>query len=443
MNSFAITFMLANVTALLLVPRRWAPLPLLIGACYITRGQGLELGPFSFPVIRVLIGIGLVRIIIRGERLAGRMNGLDALILAWAGWLLISSLFHKDPWAALVYRLGLVYDAGGIYFLVRVCCQSLDDVKSLCRVIAILLLPVAVEMIYEKLTDYNLFAALGTGLVNPTIREGRIRAQGPFAHAILAGTVGAVSLPLVLALWRQHRKAAFIGIGASSIMIFASASSGPIMSAIAAIGALWMWRHRDRMRLLRWLGAIGYVALDVVMRDPAYFLLARVDLAGGSTGWHRARLIQSAIERLPEWWLGGTDYTRHWMPTGVSWSPDHTDITNQYLQMGVIGGLPLMLLFIFVLAKGFSFVGRTVRELPESAAQSRFLLWALGASLFAHAATFISVSYFDQSFVFIYLTLAAIGSARSGTFRETEKVEALQQVVGWPSWTQEATTSQK
>ena len=76
--------------------------------------------------------------------------------------------------------------------------------------------------------------------------------------------------------------------------------------------------------------------------------------------------------------------------------------------MGVVGGLPLMLLFIAILAKGFSYVGQTLRQMPESSPQSRFMIWALGASLFAHAATFISVSYFDQSFVFIYLTLAAI-----------------------------------
>jgi hypothetical protein len=163
------------------------------------------------------------------------------------------------------------------------------------------------------------------------------------------------------------------------------------------------------------------------MNDPAYYILARIDLAGGSTGWHRARLIQSALEFLPEWWLAGTDYTRHWMPTGVSWSVDHTDITNHYLKMGVLGGLPLMLLFIAVLAKGFSFVGQTPRQMPELSQQSRFMLWALGASLFAHAATIISVSYFDQSFMFLYVTLAAISSARPGMIRAIgDSISSLQ-----------------
>ena len=133
-------------------------------------------------------------------------------------------------------------------------------------------------------------------------------------------------------------------------------------------------------------------------------------MTGSSTGWHRARLIEMSLAHLDEWWLAGTDYTRHWMPSGVSWNPKHTDITNHYLQMGVMGGLPLMFLFIGLLATGFVYVGRRVR-LRKMRRKDRFMMWALGSALFAHATTFISVSYFDQSVLFIYLTLAAIGSA--------------------------------
>jgi hypothetical protein len=267
-------------------------------------------------------------------------------------------------------------------------------------------------ILFEKMTGHNLFFTLGGVSDISEIRDGRIRAQGPFAHSILAGTVGAVCLPLMIGLWQQHRRTAVAGILACCSMIFASGSSGPIMSAAAAIGALFMWHWRYNMRLVRWLAVLGYIGLDLVMKAPAYYLIARIDLTGSSTSWHRAFLIESALDHLSEWWLAGTDFTRHWIPYGVSWSKDHADITNHYLRMGVDGGLPLMLLFIAILAKGFSYVGRTLRLIPESSPQSRFMIWALGASLFAHAATFISVSYFDQSFVFIYLTLAAIGSLK-------------------------------
>lgn len=417
MTAFAISFLLINILALLLLPRRLAPMPLLVGACYMTLGQGIELGLFHFPVIRMLIVVGLVRVIIRGESLVGRMNRLDWLMVVWAAWALISSLFHTNVFGVFVNDLGLVYNSCGIYFLLRVFCQSLDDVVMLCRITAILLIPLSIMILFEKMTDHNLFSALGGVSEISAIRDGRTRAQGPFAHSILAGTVGAVCLPLMIGIWQQHRKIAIAGILACFSIVFAATSSGPIMSAVAAIGALFMWRYRNRMRLVRWLAVLGYIGLDLVMKAPAYYLIARIDLTGSSTSWHRAFLIESALNHLSEWWLAGTDYTRNWMPTGVPWSADQTDITNHYLSMGVLGGLPLMLLFIAILAKGFSFVGQSLRQSSDLPHNSRFMIWALGASLFAHAATFISVSYFDQSFVFIYLTLAAIGSVWSGTVR--------------------------
>ena len=429
MNSIAVAFVLINAIALVLLPRRWAPLPLLVGACYMTLGSGVEIGPFHFQVIRILVAVGVVRVIMRGERLADKMNSLDWLMVAWAAWALMSSLFHKDVFEVFVNRLGLIYNGCGIYFLLRVFCRSLIDVVSLCWITAILLVPLSIVMLSEQATGRNIFSALGGVAELSEVRNGKIRAQGPFAHSILAGTVGAVCLPLMIGLWRQHRNAAIVGTAACLSMIFASASSGPILSALFGIGALFMWHWRHRMRLLRWFALLGYLGLDLIMNAPAYYLLARIDLTGSSTGWHRAFLIEAALAHLSEWWLAGTDFTRHWMPYGVNWSGDQSDITNHYLMMGVAGGLPLMLLFIAVLATGFSFVGRMLRQMPELSPQSQFMIWALGVSLFAHSVTFISVSYFDQSFVFIYLSLAVIGSTWSGTVLKRREEVARGELV--------------
>jgi phage shock protein PspC (stress-responsive transcriptional regulator) len=381
----------------------------------MTLGQGVEVGPFHFTIIRIIIATGLARVLIGGERLAGGMNSLDWLMLVWAACAMASSFFHKDSSEALVFRLGLVYNACGIYFLLRIYCQSLDDVEKLCIFTAILLIPVAMEMLYEHVAFHNLFSVLGGVPEIPQIREGRIRAFGPFTHPILAGTVGAVCLPLMVGIWQRHRNIAFSGIAACLTMVVASGSSGPIMSVIAAIASLFMWHHREKMRLIRWLVVITYIFLEAIMKVPAYYIIWRLNVAGGSTGYYRAALIDSALKHLNEWWMAGTDYTRHWMPSGVSWSPDHVDITNEYLIMGVIGGLPLMFLFIAILTKGFSFVGQTQKQPSDLPAESQFMTWALGAALFAHTVTFVSVSYFDQSFLFIYLTFAAIGSAYSST----------------------------
>lgn len=412
MTSLGIIFLIINMGALLILPRRWAPLPILAGACYITLGQGLILGPFNFHAIRILIAVGLIRVLIRGERLPpGRMTTLDWLMIIWGAWALFSSLFHRDIFGVLVNRLGLVYNGCGIYFLLRSVCQSPNDVDRLCRITAILLIPLSIEMFFEKMTGYNLFSALGGISEFSEVRGGRVRAQGPFAHSILSGTVGAICLPLMIGLWQQHRKTAIAGIMACCSMVFASSSSGPIIGVLLSLGALFMWYWRDRMRLVRWFAFLGYIGLDLIMKAPAYYLIARIDLTGSSTGWHRAALIDVAFGHLSEWWLAGTDYTRHWMPYGVAWSKDHIDITNQYLGMGVKGGLPLMLVFIAILAAGFSLVGQALQQVDSPPSVSRFMIWSLGASLFSQAGTFLTISYFDQSFVFIYLTLAAIAAS--------------------------------
>jgi hypothetical protein len=81
--------------------------------------------------------------------------------------------------------------------------------------------------------------------------------------------------------------------------------------------------------------------------------------------------------------------------------------------LGVMGGLPLLFLHIAILGTAFSYVGRGVAA--GEPAKQRFMLWALGCALVAHVVSTISVSYFDQSFLFLYLTLAAIGSAHGAT----------------------------
>jgi hypothetical protein len=410
MNSLALAFAAFDTLLLLLLPRRWAALPVLAAACYIPIGAGFDIGPFNFYVIRLILMVAFLRMLFKGEGLQGGMNGLDWLIIAWALVALLSSAFHDDVFSTLVNRMGLVFMSCGSYFVLRAFCPSYDDTVRLCRMVALLLAPVALSMLYEKLTGSNPFAEFGGIPYTSEVRNGTIRAQGAFAHSILAGSVGAACLPLMAVLWRTYRLSAVLGVVACLAMVFSSGSTGPIMSTGFGVLALLMWRVRNHMRLVRWGALLLYFGLDLVMNAPAYYALAYIDLTGSSTSWHRAALIEAAVTHWPEWRLAGTDVTRHWMAYGVGWSRNHIDITNYYIRMGVDGGMPLLLMFIAVLSKGFSLVGKTWRFPNGPPAQFPYGTWALGASLFAQAATFMSVSYFDQSVSFLYLTLSAISS---------------------------------
>ena len=182
------------------------------------------------------------------------------------------------------------------------------------------------------------------------------------------------------------------------------------MTAAVGVASLILWRWRTRIRMIRAVAVAGIICLHLVMKAPVWYLLARIDLTGGSTGWHRAELITQALNHIGDWWIVGTDYTRNWLPTGSWWNPDHTDITNYFVNMGIIGGLPLLFCFIAIFAKAFQLAGRKMRILRVSSDPFEYQLWSVGAVLFAHCVTFLSISYFDQSYVLYCLPLGIVGA---------------------------------
>ena len=376
-------------------------------------GQEIEIVAFHFSVTRLVVLAGFARVLMKHERIAGGMQPLDRVMLFWAVGMLVSGFFHKDPMAAIVLRLGMAYECLGLYFLFRVFVQDLEDFRRITRMLCVLMIPVAATMLIEMETGRNSFAAVFGGDTEVDYRHGHYRARGPFVHAILAGTIGAVCLPMAMLLWPKERKLALAGMAAAGGIVVASGSSGPVMTVLTILAAMGLWMVRTHIKAIRWSAVALIILLDLMMNDPVYYLMAKIDITGGSTGWHRAELIRAAIEHFNGWWLVGTDYTRDWMPTGIYANSDQTDITNHFLAMGVIGGLPLLGLFVWVMVAAFSAVGRTLRLWAEAPAGQRFMMWTLGAIMFGHVTTFMSISYFGQAITFLYMQLACIGSLQT------------------------------
>lgn len=385
----------------------------------MTMGQGIILGPFHLPVYRMLLAVGFLRVVFRGEWLGNSLNTIDKTMVLWGGWVLFASLFHDASLAAAgvgvgpIYTLGIIFNIVGVYFLVRAWCRSYDELTDVIKLTGLVLAPVALEMIYEKLRGHNLFSVFGGVPVEVAVRGGKLRAQGPFRHAILAGTVGATFLPLAIGSWKQHRGAVSIGIAASIVMVFTSASSGPFLSMLAGLGAVATWFVRGSTSLMRRLAVVFYLFLEMVMNKPPYYLIARVDVTGSSTGYHRALLIDQTIRHFSEWFLFGTDRTRHWMLSQGAINAYQTDITNYYIGFAVLGGLVSLILFIKVLWTAFLWIGKIIQLRGNRSTDTNFELWCFGAGLFSHAVTSISVAYFDQSLVFFWLNVAVISSTFS------------------------------
>lgn len=387
------------------VPRRLGFAPLII-ATFLLPNLSIALG---FTTCRLLIVAALCRAVGKGEFSWSKNNALDVLFLCWSSFAILSAFFHhpveENPFTA---KMSLVYDVFGTYLVGRAFLRTTDDILALSRFLAVVLIPLALLMTFESLTGHNLYSVFGE-TASEWSRAGRVRAGGPFGGSILAGSAAGTAAALVLALyWTRDRRLAIAGIIASLTIVHCSASSGPVVSLLAAFLGVALWRYRASIGKIRTGVILTLIGLHLIMKAPVWYLIARIDFIGGSSSWGRAELITQALDHLNEWWFSGTDHTRHWMPYGIEWNAAHTDITNYYIKMGVWGGLGLMLTFILILFKSFQFLGRTIAALRLRHDSSEFLLWCVGAALFAHAVTFFSVSYYDQSYVPLFLLIGAI-----------------------------------
>jgi hypothetical protein len=408
---FGLAFTLAMGVLMLILPRRYALLPVIALTCFMPLGEQVLVLGFHFTMLRLLVAFGWARVLVRREFVGLKLNPIDTALLWWVVSGLVVGVLLWRTSEVLVYRLGQCYNAIGMYFLFRFVVRDFDDVKRVFKITATLIVPLAAAMLLEWATGRNVFSSLGA--INPItqVRDGIVRCAGPFSHPILAGTFAATLLPFFVALWRQGRGQgllAGLAIFAATVIIFTSGSSGPIFTLFAALLAMAMWPWRRHIRMIRYGLACALVALHLAMKAPVWFLIARVDLLSGSTGWHRAYLIDQFIAAFPQWWLLGMK------STDAFGEQIHGDITNQYAMQGVEGGLITLVLFILIIVRCFRGVGR-FQALSEEPAAIRLYVWAMGAALFAHVLTYLSISYFDQNFVNWYLLLALI-STMTGQF---------------------------
>jgi hypothetical protein len=389
--------------------RKGVIVPFLAAAFLIPTDQVLVLGPLHFPMLRLLMAIGWVSMLFRispGNRIfSGGFNRLDKTVVLWASCTVIATVALWQSVPALNNQMGFLYTVLGLYFFMRSFIRDEEDVLIAIRGLAYISAVIAVVMLVEQFTRSNPYLMLGGTRAwvreNPILREGGLRAMGPFQHPIRAGTFGAISLPLYVALWYREtasRTTAVVGMLAATTITFATGSSTPVIAYGAAIFALCMWSMRQQMRLVRWVVAIALVGLHLVMKAPVWALIARVDLTGNSSSYHRYMLLNECIRHFSNWWLLGVKDT-------ASWGWDMWDLANQYVAVAATSGMVPLILFLAILVLGFKYLGTARRQAGVEPRQERFI-WALGAALFTNCVAFFGISYDDQTVVSWYLMLA-------------------------------------
>lgn len=407
-NPLALTLVLLGGFFLLSSSRQNGLKALLGVAILVPLGQQIQLAGLHFMFFRILIAVGMMRVVLRGELLAFHLNKIDKLFIFWALTEIVCGLCRGFK----AEYLGMAYDDLGIYFLVRILTKEGEDVLGPLRFLCVVTLAVAAVMLVEAATKRNPFAVMGGVPIDDFIRNGKARAQGPFQHPIAAGAFGASIFPLMIGLWMQGgqgKKIAVGGIIGCLIIVFTSVSSGALMTLGAALIGLVLWRERFRMRRLRWLTVAGLVVISMIMKPPVYYLIAKVsDLAGGG-GWHRSYLIDVCVHHFSSWWLTGDSYTFKWAPDyqATIGDPNNLDLTNYYISQCALGGIWMLGLFIAILTLCYSIVGRLVQS-PNPTVWKKTFIWSFGVCLAAYCTTFISSSISNQSAAFWHWALAIV-----------------------------------
>jgi hypothetical protein len=228
------------------------------------------------------------------------------------------------------------------------------------------------------------------------MRDGVLRSSGTMG-ALGGGSFAGVLVPLFLWLWtegKSQRMAAYVGLAGAMAMLITAHASTPWMALGAGLLALGFWPLRKRMRIIRWGLVLILVSLHLVMKAPVWNLIARVDITGSSSSWHRYTLVNQTILHFSDWWLLGYRYYDHW-----DW--DMWDTSNLFVAAALTGGLVTLVLVVLVFKRSFGAIG-TARKRVNGDLKQEWFLWCLGSALFACVVACFGIAFLYQSQMLLF-----------------------------------------
>jgi hypothetical protein len=410
LHPLAAVSMLISIALILTLPRNKVIVPFLLSFFTIPLGQVVVFGGLHFPVLRILILAGLARVIAhRGSasegRFPGGFNALDTVVVLWTVSSLIIISLQWMELQPLIKFVGDFLDALGGYVVARFLIPDREGLLRTVKVLAFICAIQGVCMLTEQFTRQNVFAFLGAN--SPTVREGHVRSEGALG-TLYGGTFAGVLIPMFLWLWaeKRSRMAAWVGLAGATLMVFASYASTSWLAYGAGLVGLAFWPLRKQMRLVRWGIVAMLVGLHIVMHGPVWSLIEHIDLTGGSSSYHRYMLVDNCIRHFGDWWLlGYKDYG--------SWGYDMWDLCNQFVAVALTGGLISLVLFIMIYSRSFGAIGNA-GKLVSGDRKQEWLLWCLGAVMFANVVASFGINYMVQLQTFLFTILACVSAAAFG-----------------------------
>jgi len=275
----------------------------------------------------------------------GRVTATDWAVIAYASWVGLS--LWAVHGAARAQFMGIsTVEALAPYLLARAAVRDAAGYRAFARGLLWLLALLLPFSVIEARTDRPpIIDALSFlpvyEVVHKAPRLGLYRVQNVFEHPILYGVFAssALSLAFLVAAPRAGRGVR-IGLAAiPALATFLSLSMGAFVGMMAQIGLLsWdrvLAKVRARWKLLIWLVAGAYLALDLASNRTPFHLVVDYMTFNSGNAYNRILIWENGIDdvwRNPAFGIGLNDWTR---PDWMSPSMD-----NFWLVQAVRHGLP-------------------------------------------------------------------------------------------------------
>jgi len=411
--------MLIAIGLILALPRKKAVAPFLLAFFTIPVGQVLVIGGVHLTMLQILVLTVLGRMMAFRESAAqkkfgGGFNALDKVVVLWSLVALLVFALQFLDMQAVVKGLGdLVITLGG-YLAIRFLIPDRDTVVRAVKVLAVVCVIQGVFMVSEQFTHQNVFNSFGAN--QPVLREGHIRSEGSMG-TLYAGAFAGVSIPFFLWLWteKKARMAAYAGLAGATAMVFASHASTSWMAYGASLFALALWPLRKQMRLVCWGFVALLVALHLVMHGPVWSLIAKIDVTGGSSSYHRYYLVDNCIRHFSDWWLlGCRNYG--------DWGYDMWDLCNQFVVNALTGGLVTLVLYLIIFKRSFRMIG-IARKRVEGNRRQEWLFWCLGSALFANVVAHFGINYMSHLIMCLFFLLVCISASTYEVKQEARRAK--------------------
>jgi len=376
----------------------------------------VSVGTIDISASRIVIGVLLLKFLadknLRSRFKWCRLDGWVAFFMA-TGIVVMS--VTRPPFEALENRGGFLMETWFVYLAARLCITDRTALISFVKCVGIVLIPIVFLSVLECTVGWRPYATFRqycpwrTETTIKAARFGFERAEGPFGQAIMLGTSFALLVPWFWSLRHERgnwRGLAYLLTAVAILGGVSSMSGGPWNTLILMIFFLALERRKHWVKPLLALLALSCIVVEIVSSRPFYHVIVSYANPLGGSGWHRARIIDVAIETFGEWWFlgyGGED--SGW---GERLGTVVPDVTNEFaivgIQYGILGVIGLCAIF----ACALRMLARLYKQLDEPVLKS--WCWALGATLAAVIVTFMSVGFFGQTQTIFYCILGMTGS---------------------------------